>query len=60
MKKFEVRFMFANSRLKIVEFDTLDAANSYYKKVKRTGEKNKVHGKVVLWIDGWITKSDIF
>lgn len=34
MKKYEVRFSFTNSALKIVKFDTLQNARRYYEKVQ--------------------------
>ena len=60
MKKFEVRFMFDNSALKIVKFSTIENARSYYYKVKRTANKAKKHGKVAIWNDGWLEMGECF
>ena len=60
MKKFEVRFSFVNSSLKIVKFSTLENAQSYYDKVKRVAKTTNSHGKIALWNNGWLEISEIF
>lgn len=60
MNKYEVRFQFTTSALKIVKFDSREAANRYYRKVRLAAEKSKKHGKIAIWKNGWLETGECF